>query len=198
MTGLKYDSAVVQKETFAPIVYLLKCDSVEQAVQWNNSVKQGLSSSIFTKDLGTIFNVSGISGVEIGSRFASRLLMRTLFPHSGSAPRAPTAASSTSTSPPTALRSEVPSVARSTPAAAGSRAPTRGSSTCAGPPSPSTTARSCPSLRASSSSEAEPAVRPCKQQRTWRGQPASSDGVASATMPPTPDPCATRRPRAGR
>lgn len=58
VTGLAHDSPVVQKETFAPIVYLLKCDSVEQAVQWNNSVKQGLSSSIFTKDLGTIFNVS--------------------------------------------------------------------------------------------------------------------------------------------
>ena len=57
ITGLSYDSPVVQKETFAPIVYLLKCDSVDQAIQWNNSVKQGLSSSIFTKDLGTIFKV---------------------------------------------------------------------------------------------------------------------------------------------
>ncbi|XP_034240488.1 putative aldehyde dehydrogenase family 7 member A1 homolog [Thrips palmi] len=66
VTGLAHDSAVVQKETFAPIVYLLKCDSVEQAVQWNNSVKQGLSSSIFTKDLGTIFNWIGPKGSDCG------------------------------------------------------------------------------------------------------------------------------------
>ncbi|XP_026275375.1 putative aldehyde dehydrogenase family 7 member A1 homolog [Frankliniella occidentalis] len=66
VTGLTYDSPVVQKETFAPIVYLLKCDSVEQAMQWNNSVKQGLSSSIFTKDLGTIFKWIGPKGSDCG------------------------------------------------------------------------------------------------------------------------------------
>ena len=45
------------RETFAPIVYLLKCSSVEEAVQWNNEVEQGLSSSIFTQNVGNLFRV---------------------------------------------------------------------------------------------------------------------------------------------
>ena len=48
----------VHKETFAPIVYVLKCKSVEEGIAWNNEVEQGLSSSLFTQDLGNIFKVS--------------------------------------------------------------------------------------------------------------------------------------------
>jgi len=74
---------IVQEETFAPIVYLLKYKTIEEAVQLNNSVPQGLSSSIFTlnmreaefflSELGSdcgIANVnSGTSGAEIGGAF---------------------------------------------------------------------------------------------------------------------------------
>ena len=49
---------LVHKETFAPIVYVLKCKSVEEGIAWNNEVEQGLSSSLFTQDLGNIFKVS--------------------------------------------------------------------------------------------------------------------------------------------
>ena len=45
------------RETFAPIVYLMKCASVEEGIAINNEVEQGLSSSIFTKDLGNVFKV---------------------------------------------------------------------------------------------------------------------------------------------
>ena len=45
------------RETFAPIVYLMKCASVEDGIAINNEVEQGLSSSIFTKDLGNVFKV---------------------------------------------------------------------------------------------------------------------------------------------
>jgi len=41
ITGLKYDSPVVLRETFAPIVYILKCTSVDEAIKWNNCVDQG-------------------------------------------------------------------------------------------------------------------------------------------------------------
>lgn len=58
VTGLPHDSPVVHKETFAPIVYMLKCDSLDEAIQWNNEVKQGLSASLFTQDLGNVFHVS--------------------------------------------------------------------------------------------------------------------------------------------
>ena len=75
---------IVQEETFAPIVYLIKYSGgVENAIAINNDVPQGLSSAIFTKDLleaetflsgmGSdcgIANVNaGTSGAEIGGAF---------------------------------------------------------------------------------------------------------------------------------
>jgi L-aminoadipate-semialdehyde dehydrogenase len=73
----------VVEETFAPILYVLKYQSLEQAVRLHNGVPQGLSSSIFTTDmreaerflscLGSdcgIANVNmGPSGAEIGGAF---------------------------------------------------------------------------------------------------------------------------------
>lgn len=74
---------VVQEETFAPILYLMAFDTIEEAVEMQNSVPQGLSSSIFTNDLREaeyflsnagsdcgIANVNvGTSGAEIGGAF---------------------------------------------------------------------------------------------------------------------------------
>ena len=74
----------VQRETFAPILYLLKYSgSVEDAIVIQNGVKQGLSSAIMTSDLREanlflsergsdcgIANVNiGTSGAEIGGAF---------------------------------------------------------------------------------------------------------------------------------
>ncbi|MEL6674982.1 MAG: aldehyde dehydrogenase family protein [Bacteroidota bacterium] len=77
------DFQTVQAETFAPILYLLKYNSLEEAVAINNAVPQGLSSAIFTEKikeaerflslLGSdcgIANVNiGTSGAEIGGAF---------------------------------------------------------------------------------------------------------------------------------
>ena len=75
--------ATVQRETFAPIAYLLKYKNLEDAIEQNNAVPQGLSSAIFTErvkeserflsllgsDCG-IANVNiGTSGAEIGGAF---------------------------------------------------------------------------------------------------------------------------------
>jgi aldehyde dehydrogenase (NAD+) len=74
---------IVKHETFAPILYVLKYNSVEEAIALNNNVPQGLSSSIFTTnmreaelfvcDTGSdcgIANVNiGPSGAEIGGAF---------------------------------------------------------------------------------------------------------------------------------
>ena len=76
-------SAVVQHETFAPILYVLTCTSLEEAIALQNGVPQGLSSAIFTIDLREaerflsstgsdcgIANVNiGTSGAEIGGAF---------------------------------------------------------------------------------------------------------------------------------
>lgn len=75
--------STVQKETFAPILYLMKYHSIEEAIAMQNDVPQGLSSAIFTNDLleaetflsgaGSdcgIANVNiGTSGAEIGGAF---------------------------------------------------------------------------------------------------------------------------------
>ncbi|GAB1606209.1 alpha-aminoadipic semialdehyde dehydrogenase-like [Argonauta hians] len=66
ITGLPHDAEVVQRETFAPIVYVLKTKSVDEAIGWNNEVKQGLTSSLFTKDFGSIFKWIGPKGSDCG------------------------------------------------------------------------------------------------------------------------------------
>ena len=77
------DMAIVKHETFAPILYLMKYNTIEEAIAIQNNVPQGLSSSIFTlnmreaeaflsvagSDCG-IANVNiGTSGAEIGGAF---------------------------------------------------------------------------------------------------------------------------------
>jgi aldehyde dehydrogenase (NAD+) len=75
---------IVQEETFAPILYLIRYSGdVETAIKIQNDVRQGLSSSIFSDNLGEvetflssvgsdcgIANVNiGTSGAEIGGAF---------------------------------------------------------------------------------------------------------------------------------
>jgi aldehyde dehydrogenase (NAD+) len=74
---------MVLQETFAPVLYVLRYRTIAEAIALNNSVVQGLSSSIFTNDLKEaerflstagsdcgIANVNiGPSGAEIGGAF---------------------------------------------------------------------------------------------------------------------------------
>lgn len=76
-------STIMHHETFAPILYVVPYQTLDQAIAWNNAVPQGLSSSIFTTDLREaelfmsatgsdcgIANVNiGPSGAEIGGAF---------------------------------------------------------------------------------------------------------------------------------
>ncbi|KAK7794821.1 hypothetical protein R5R35_009389 [Gryllus longicercus] len=66
ISGLKHNESVVHTETFAPIVYVLKMKNLEEGIAWNNEVKQGLSSSIFTQDLGSVFKWIGPKGSDCG------------------------------------------------------------------------------------------------------------------------------------
>lgn len=77
------DLAIVQHETFAPILYLIKYKTIEEAIELQNGVPQGLSSAIMTLNLREselflsqsgsdcgIANVNiGTSGAEIGGAF---------------------------------------------------------------------------------------------------------------------------------
>jgi aldehyde dehydrogenase (NAD+) len=80
---VRNDFAIVQHETFAPILYLVKYDTLDEAIALQNDVPQGLSSAIFTLNLREselflssggsdcgIANVNiGTSGAEIGGAF---------------------------------------------------------------------------------------------------------------------------------
>lgn len=78
-----HDLPIVHEETFAPILYVIEYDDLDDAIAWNNEVPQGLSSAIFSNhvqeaerflsaegsDCG-IANVNiGTSGAEIGGAF---------------------------------------------------------------------------------------------------------------------------------
>lgn len=66
ISNLTHDSLIVHKETFAPIVYVLKAKSLDEAINWNNEVEQGLSSAVFTQDINNIFQWLGPNGSDCG------------------------------------------------------------------------------------------------------------------------------------
>lgn len=53
------DAECVKEELFAPVLYVMKFKTLEEAIELNNSVPQGLSSSIFTTNPETIFKWTG-------------------------------------------------------------------------------------------------------------------------------------------
>ena len=77
------DWDIVQEETFAPVLYLMKYDSLDDAIFMHNDVPQGLSSAMFTTNVKNaeeflsstgsdcgIANINiGTSGAEIGGAF---------------------------------------------------------------------------------------------------------------------------------
>lgn len=66
ITGLAHDADIVKQETFAPIVYVFKTKSLDEAIEWNNEVDQGLSSAVFTRDLSAVFQWIGPNGSDCG------------------------------------------------------------------------------------------------------------------------------------
>lgn len=60
------DAGVVKEELFAPVLYVMKFKTFEEAVEINNSVPQGLSSSIFTRNPESIFKWLGPKGSDCG------------------------------------------------------------------------------------------------------------------------------------
>ena len=74
---------ILKEEIFAPILYLVEFDDLDEAIHWHNDVPQGLSSAMFTTSLISaetflshrgsdcgIANINiGTSGAEIGGAF---------------------------------------------------------------------------------------------------------------------------------
>ena len=80
---VKSDFNIIKEETFAPILYIMEYENLNEALQIHNNVPQGLSSAIFTNNVKNsekflsargsdcgIANVNiGTSGAEIGGAF---------------------------------------------------------------------------------------------------------------------------------
>ncbi len=60
------DAEIVKSESFCPIMYVFKIKDIDEGIRLNNDVKQGLSSSIFTKDLRNLFKWMGPTGSDCG------------------------------------------------------------------------------------------------------------------------------------
>ncbi len=83
LVEINADAPIVQQETFAPILYVIRYNKLDEAIAIQNGVPQGLSSAIFTTDVREaelfcsasgsdcgIVNVNiGTSGAEIGGAF---------------------------------------------------------------------------------------------------------------------------------
>jgi aldehyde dehydrogenase (NAD+) len=77
------DMDIVKEETFAPILYVMKYNTIEEALEIHNNVPQGLSSAIFTNDIreeeyflsekGSDCGIANVNtstaGAEIGGAF---------------------------------------------------------------------------------------------------------------------------------
>ncbi|OGN04921.1 MAG: aldehyde dehydrogenase [Candidatus Yanofskybacteria bacterium RIFCSPHIGHO2_01_FULL_44_17] len=60
------DMSIIKQETFAPILYLLEVNTLEEAIATQNDVPQGLSSAIFTESLRSAEHFLGAEGSDCG------------------------------------------------------------------------------------------------------------------------------------
>jgi aldehyde dehydrogenase family 7 protein A1 len=60
------DAEIIKHELFCPILYVIKCSSLEEAVKINNNVPQGLSSGVFSNSMQNCFKFIGPNGSDCG------------------------------------------------------------------------------------------------------------------------------------
>jgi aldehyde dehydrogenase (NAD+) len=63
-TGVTPEMRIAKEEIFGPVLSVLKCSSLEEAIEINNSVIYGLSSSIYTRDINAAMRA--IRDIEAG------------------------------------------------------------------------------------------------------------------------------------
>ena len=132
------DMPIVAEETFAPILYVMSYEALDDAIAANNAVAQGLSSAIFTERLGDAEQFLSAAGSDCGIANVNL----------GTSGR----------------RSAARSAARKTRAAAAKPAATHGKPTCAARRARSTTATSCRSPKACASMSRRAAAASWRQR----------------------------------
>ncbi|KAI8828593.1 Aldehyde/histidinol dehydrogenase [Chytriomyces cf. hyalinus JEL632] len=66
ITSVPADAPVAQHEVFVPILHVSKIKNLEEGIKFNNSVRQGLSSSLFTSNISNVFKWTGPAGSDCG------------------------------------------------------------------------------------------------------------------------------------
>lgn len=60
------DADFIKHEYFCPIMFVVKFSTLEEAIEINNSVAQGLSSSLFTQNISNAYKWTGPLGSDCG------------------------------------------------------------------------------------------------------------------------------------
>jgi aldehyde dehydrogenase family 7 protein A1 len=66
LVAIDHSESCVQHELFAPVTYIIKVRSLDEAIAYNNGVPQGLASSLFTKNQAAVFQWTGAAGSDCG------------------------------------------------------------------------------------------------------------------------------------
>eukprot|EP00742_Colponemidia_sp_Colp-10_P001905 GILJ01002036.1.p1 GENE.GILJ01002036.1~~GILJ01002036.1.p1 ORF type:complete len:527 (+),score=89.41 GILJ01002036.1:45-1583(+) len=66
IVAIHHDAPIVKTELFCPILYVIKFSTLDDAIAYNNEVPQGLSSSLFTKNLQHLYQWVGPNGSDCG------------------------------------------------------------------------------------------------------------------------------------
>jgi aldehyde dehydrogenase family 7 protein A1 len=66
LVAISDDAPIVKQEVFVPILHVIKIKDIDDAIRVNNSVPQGLSSSLFTMNMQHVFRWMGPEGSDCG------------------------------------------------------------------------------------------------------------------------------------